>query len=131
VTLTVALLTPIHAAAWGPFLAGAHALNGVAVGCLLVEAVSAGIENPLVVTVPPNDGLNTEGAVFLGALVIGVFVLARVERAALTSALAAAIFAATILLLAAGLHYSTAREHRLRSMPTQAGLNPSVPDHSR
>ena len=97
---TVLLLIPLHAAAWGVRVASMHAINGVAVGWLLVEVVFAGVEQPLVWTIPSNDGLNTVGVVFLGALVILVFVLAHIESAALNSLAGSVAFAGAMLLLA-------------------------------
>jgi hypothetical protein len=109
-TIIVALLAPLHAAAWGGPVAAAHAVNGIALGWLLIETVSASVDTPLMATIPPNDGLNTVGTVFIGAIVIAVFVLARIERAALGGPFSAIAFTAAILLLAAGVHYASERE---------------------
>jgi hypothetical protein len=108
----VALLVPLHAAAWGAATAAAHAANGIALGWLLVETVSASVDTPLIATIPPNDGLNTVGTVFIGVIVIAVFVLARIERAALTGQLSTVAFTVTILLVAACVHVTSEREHR-------------------
>jgi hypothetical protein len=105
----VALLVPLHAAAWGASTAAAHAANGIALGWLLVETVSASVDSPLIATIPPNDGLNTVGAVFIGVIVIAVFVLARIERAALSGHVSTVAFTTTILLLAAGVHHVSER----------------------
>jgi hypothetical protein len=91
-------------------VATAHAANGIALGWLLIETVSASVDRPLIATIPPNDGLNTVGTVFLGAIVIAVFVLARIERAALGGPYSAMAFITTILLLAAGIHHASERE---------------------
>jgi hypothetical protein len=108
----VLLLAPLHAAAWGTATAAAHAANGLALGWLLIETVSATVERPLVTTIPPNDGMNTVGAVFLGAIVIAVFVLARIERAALGGHVGIVAFPLAVLVLAACIHYASARAHR-------------------
>jgi uncharacterized PurR-regulated membrane protein YhhQ (DUF165 family) len=54
----------------------------------------------LIATIPPNDGLNTIGVVFLGAIVILVFVLARIERVSLTTTVGSVLFPSVMLLLA-------------------------------
>jgi hypothetical protein len=118
-TIIVALLVPLHAAAWGVPVAVAHAANGVALGWLLVEMASASIGTPLIATIPPNDGLNTVGTVLIGAIVIAVFVAARIERAALDGQLSTMAFTAAVLVLAASLHYASEREHRALSLPDQ------------
>ena len=74
--------------------------------------MSASVDTPLIATIPPNDGLNTVGTVFIGALVIAVFVLARVERAALGGPFSAMAFTLTVLLVAAGVHHASERGHR-------------------
>lgn len=114
VTMVAAVLAllPIHAAAWGMLLAAMHAAIGAALGWLLVEAACASVEQPLVQTIPPNDGLNTVGVVLLGALVIVVLVLSRVELAALSTAASTAAFAGAILLVAACLRYVNEQNHR-------------------
>ena len=84
----------------------------MALGWLLVETVSASVDTPLIATIPPNDGLNTVGTVFIGAMVIAVFVLARIERAALGGQLSGIAFTMTILFLAACVHHASEREHQ-------------------
>ena len=96
----VAALIPMDAQAWGLPLALRHAANGAALACMLVEFTCGSVDRPLVATIPPNDALNTVGVVFLGALVILVFVLAAVERAALASNRGTAIFAAALIVAA-------------------------------
>jgi hypothetical protein len=117
-TIIIALLVPLHAAAWGVPVAAAHAANGIALGWLLVETASASVDTPLIATIPPNDGLNTVGTVFIGAMVIAVFVLARIERAALGGQFSAIGFTTTILFLAACVHHASERsffaEHAVR-----------------
>jgi len=100
VVVTVLLLIPVHAAAWGWSLALPHALNGALVGWLLVEAACGSIEEPLVTTIPSNDGLNTMGVVFLGATVILLFVVARIERVSLTTMAGRVLFPSVMLVLA-------------------------------
>jgi len=112
VVATVLVLFPLHAAAWGPSIATAHAVNGVALGWLLVEVGSADVEQPLVLTIPPSDGLNTVGVVMLGATVIVVLVLGAIERAALATIAGTAAFAATLLVAAAAVRYFGERNHR-------------------
>lgn len=102
----VVILLPLHAAAWGWTIASLHALNGAAVGWLLVEAACAGVERPLISTIPPSDGLNTVGVAFLGAIVLLVFVLGRIERVALTTPVGRIAFPATMLVAAASARYS-------------------------
>jgi hypothetical protein len=119
VTVIVALLVPLHAAAWGASIAVAHAANGIALGWLLVETVSASVDTPLIATIPPNDGMNTVGTVFLGAIVIAVFVLARIERAALGGQFSTIAFTMVILVLAVCVRHTSEREHRALSVPGQ------------
>ena len=109
---TVLLLFPLHAAAWGPSIATAHAINGAALGWLLVEVACASVERPLVWTIPPSDGLNTVGVVLLGATVIVVLVLGAIERASLTDAVHTAAFAGVMLLLAAIARHVNETNHR-------------------
>ncbi|MFL6278601.1 MAG: hypothetical protein ACJ731_00680 [Vicinamibacterales bacterium] len=97
---TVLLLFPLHAAAWGVSIAAAHAINGAALGWLLVEIACAAVEQPLVRTIPPSDGLNTVGVVLLGITVLIVLVLARIELAALSATGGTFAFAAVMVLLA-------------------------------
>jgi hypothetical protein len=111
----VALLAPLHAAAWGASTAAAHAANGIALGWLLIETVSASVDTPLLVTVPSNDGLNTVGAVLIGVMVIAVFVLARIERSALSAHWSTVAFTMAILFLAACVHLAS--EHGRREAP--------------
>jgi hypothetical protein len=100
IVITVVVLIPVHAAAWGWPLALPHALNGALAGWLLAEAACGTVEEPLIATIPPNDGLNTIGVVFLGAIVILVFVLARIERVSLTTTVGSGLFPSVMLLLA-------------------------------
>ena len=109
VVATVLFLFPLHAAAWGVSAAAAHAINGVALGWLLVEVACAGVERPLVSTIPPSDGLNTVGVVLLGATVIVVLVLGAIERAALTVSAGTAAFAGVLLIAAAVVRYANER----------------------
>lgn len=109
---TVVLLFPLHLAAWGISIATAHAINGVALGWLLVEVACASVDRPLVWTVPPSDGLNTVGVVLLGAMVIVVCVLARIEREALADAGGTIAFALAMAVAAATVRHVNERNHR-------------------
>jgi hypothetical protein len=112
VVATVLLLFPLYAAAWGVSSAAAHAINGVALGWLLVEVACASVEYPLVWTIPPSDGLNTVGVVLLGATVIVVLVLGAIERAALATIGGTAAFAALLLVSAAAVRHFNELNHR-------------------
>jgi len=112
VIATVVALFPLHAAAWGAPVATAHAINGAALGWLLVEVACASVERPLVWTIPPSDGLNTVGVVLLGATVIVVLVLGAFERAALTTSGGTAMFAGALALAAAVVRHVNERNHR-------------------
>jgi hypothetical protein len=96
----VVLLIPMYARAWGLPLAIRHGVSGAALACVLVETACGSVNRPLVSTIPPNDGLNTVGVVFLGALVLLAFVLARIERAALATFSQTALFAGALLVVA-------------------------------
>jgi hypothetical protein len=122
VIATVAVLFPLHAAAWGVWIASMHALNGAALGWLLVEIACGDVEQPLVRTIPPNDALNTVGAVFLGAIVIAVFILARIERVLLTSGAASVIPALVMASSAMWVRHIHERDHRAAtSLPAYSG----------
>jgi hypothetical protein len=118
---TVLMLLPFHLAAWGISIATAHAINGAALGWLLVEVACASVERPLVWTIPPSDGLNTVGVVLLGALVIAVCVLARIEREALTDARGMIAFPLVMALAAACVRHLTERNHREAMTPPVSG----------
>jgi hypothetical protein len=118
VVATVLSLFPLHAAAWGVSLAAAHAINGVALGWLLVEVACASVERPLVWTIPPSDGLNTVGVVLLGATVIVVLVLGAIEQAALQAAIGSAAFAGAMMVAAAIVRHVNERNHRSQSLIT-------------
>jgi hypothetical protein len=113
IMVTVLLLLPLHAAAWGVSIAAMHAVNGAAVGWLLVELACGDVEQPLVLTIPPNDGLNTVGVALLGAMVILVFVLARIEGVALTGWVPTITFAVAILFVAACVRYAAEKNQVL------------------
>ena len=112
VTATVLVLLPLHAAAWGARIAAMHAVNGAALGWLLVEIACGDVEHPFLRTIPPNDALNTVGAVFLGAIVIGVFVLGQIERVVLTSYVETVLFALVMVSLAMWVRHIHERDHR-------------------
>lgn len=125
----VGLLVPLHSAAWGVSMAVMHAINGAALAWLLVEAACASVEQPLVETIPPNDGLNTMGVVLLGALVIVVLVLSRLELAALSTTGGTAVFSGCVLLTAASLRYVNEQNHREAALSAIAGSS-SLPHPS-
>lgn len=111
----IVVLVPMNARAWGLPLAIRHAVNGAALACVLVETACGGVNRPLVRTIPPNDALNTVGVLFLGALMILAFVLARIERAALASVSLTALFAGTLLAGAVYARALNSRNHRMSS----------------
>jgi hypothetical protein len=94
------VLFPLHAAAWGVSIAAAHAINGAALGWLLVEIACVTVDQPLVWTIPASDGLNTVGVVLLGVTVLIMLVLARIELAALSATTGTVAFAGVMVLLA-------------------------------
>jgi hypothetical protein len=100
VVAIVALLVPRYAGAWGTATAVLHAVNGAALGWLLVEVVLADVDRPLISTMPSSDGLNTEGVVFMGLLVVAVVILARIERATMLSLARSVLFAPVVSLAA-------------------------------
>ena len=126
----VVLLLPIYAVAWDLPVALMHLVNGAALGWLLVEAAFASVEQPLVQTIPPNDGLNTVGVVLLGALIIVVLVLARIERAALSSGAGNAVFTGAILLVALCVRHVSEQNHRAALSPPIT-TSASLPTSSR
>jgi hypothetical protein len=109
ITLTVAAMLPIHVRAWGGITALTHALNGVVLGWLLVEASLADVRRPLVDSIPPSDGLNTVGVVLLGGAVLLVFVVSKIEAVTLGGGLAAAFFSLSIITIAGLFHVVSAR----------------------
>lgn len=114
---TVLALFPLYASAWGPSLATMHAINGAALGWLLVEAACASVERPLVSTIPPNDGLNTVGVVLLGATILLVLVLGAIERAALNSIAGTLAFAGAMMIGAAFVGHVNEVNHRTAIAP--------------
>lgn len=112
IIVIVLLLLPVHATVWGMSVASMHAVNGAAVGWLFVEVACADVDQPLVSTIPPNDGLNTVGVVFLGAMVIAVFVLAHIEASALTGRSGTISFTVTMVFLAACAHHLAEKNQR-------------------
>jgi hypothetical protein len=97
VVLTVALLLPIHVANWGWFVAGLHALNGLALGVLLVDGALYEVERPIVDSIPPADGLNTVGVTLLGGAVVLLFAISKFESVALRDRQSAVVFSALLL----------------------------------
>ena len=88
----VVLLFPFARSQWGSNLALAHAVDGLAVGWLLVELTMADVDRPLVVSIPPSDGMNTVGVVLGGTAVILMFIAAHIELTALTTATGRILF---------------------------------------
>jgi len=109
----VVLLIPVYARAWGVPLAIRHAVSGAALACVLVETGCGSVDRPLVSTIAPNDALNTVGVVFLGALVILAFVVARIERAALATVSQTTFFAGALLVAAFYFRTLNARNQNL------------------
>lgn len=97
VALTVALLLPIHVANWDPFVAGLHALNGLAIGVLLVDGALYEVERPIVDSIPPADGLNTVGVTLLGGAAILLVAISKFESVALRHRESAVVFSAILL----------------------------------
>jgi len=85
VATVVAVLFPMAQSQWGWRMAIAHAADGLAIGWLLVEMAILDVDRPLVVSIPPSDGMNTVGVVIGGATVIAIFIAAHIELLTLTS----------------------------------------------
>lgn len=81
----VAVLFPIARSQWGWRIAIAHAADGLAIGWLLVEMAILDVDRPLVVSIPPSDGMNTVGVVITGAAVIAIVIAAHIELSTLFS----------------------------------------------
>jgi hypothetical protein len=88
----VAILLPIARAQWGWSIATAHAADGLAIGWLLVELAIVDVDRPLVVSIPPSDGMNTVGVVVGGAAVIAIVIAAHIELSTLTSPTGALLY---------------------------------------
>lgn len=116
-------LFPLHAAAWGSSIAAVHALNGAALGWLLVEVACASVERPLVWTIPPSDGVNTVGVVLLAATVLVVLVLGAIERATLTTTIGTIGFAGVIMAAAACVRRVNEANHRATLQAYTVGIN--------
>jgi hypothetical protein len=120
---TVLALFPLHAAAWGSSIAAVHAVNGAALGWLLVEVACASVERPLVSTIPPNDGVNTVGVVLLGATVLIVLVLGAIERATLSATIGTVVFAGAMMIAAACVRHVNEANHRATMLAYTVGLD--------
>jgi len=105
-------LFPLHASAWGSSIAAMHAINGMALGWLLVEVACASVERPLVWTIPPSDGVNTVGVVLLAATVLVVLVLGAIERATLPTTVGTVTFAGAMMITAACVRHVNEANHR-------------------
>lgn len=99
VAITVALVLPIHLANWGVFVAGLHALNGLALGALLVDGALYEVERPIVDSIPPADGLNTVGVTLLGGAAVLLFAISKFESVALMHRDSAIVFSGLLLAL--------------------------------
>jgi hypothetical protein len=109
VVLMVLAMLPIHVEAWGIIIAWTHALNGIVLGWLLVEASVAEVRRPLVDSIPPADGVNTVGVVLLGGTVLLVFVVSKIEAATLRGPLTSALFSLAIIAITWAFHVVSAR----------------------
>jgi hypothetical protein len=114
VVATIAVLFPIHLAAWGLFVAAAHAVNGIALGWLMVNFALHEVDRPLVDSLPPADGLNTVGVVLLGGATILVFIMSKMEAVALRDRMSAIVFFA-VLLAANAVRFFRQRPRRLET----------------
>jgi hypothetical protein len=103
VVAVIAALLPFEAANWGWSIARAHAVNGAAIGWLLVEISMADVERPLVISIPPSDGMNTVGVVLGGAAVIVIFIVAHVEELVLGTHTGRVLFPLTFAAIACGI----------------------------
>jgi hypothetical protein len=92
VVATVGILYPIARLQWGSRLALAHAINGVVIGWLFVELAMVDVSRPLVVSIPPSDGVNTVGVALGGAAVIAIFIAAHIERFMLGSTIGVVLY---------------------------------------
>ena len=83
---TVLLLAPIYATLLGVERAGAHALLGLVLGAVLLQAAMLGIERlPLACAYAPDGTLKTRGPVYLFGGIIAIYWVGRLERAALSA----------------------------------------------
>jgi len=92
IVATVGMLFPIARWQWGSNLALAHAVDGLAIGWVFVELAMTGIDRPLVVSIPPSDGLNTVGVALGGAAAICIFIAAHVERFTVGSSVGVVVY---------------------------------------
>jgi hypothetical protein len=109
---TVAVLYPVAHFEWGWRLAAAHAVDGLAIGWLLVEAATAGVERPFVVSIPPSDGVNTVGVVLGGAALTAVFVAAHIERSTIFSPAGVVAYPLACAAIACAIRVSGTRRYR-------------------
>lgn len=92
---TVLLLAPIYATLLGLERAGAHALLGLVLGAVLLQAAMLGIERlPLACAYAPDGTLKTRGPVYLFGGIIAIYWVGRLERAALQGPEPTAVFVA-------------------------------------
>jgi hypothetical protein len=98
--LTVALLLPLGAADWGWMMALLHAIDGAAIGWLILEIAMIDVERPLVVSIPPSDGVNTVGVILLSTAVIVTFIIAHIEMFTLMTTMGRLLFPLSLAAIA-------------------------------
>lgn len=100
----VLILFPIYAALLGAERAAAHALLGLAIGSVWLQAAMLGGERlPLASAYAPSGTLKTRGPVYLFLGVIAIYGLGRLERLALAGPRETGAFVAIAVLLYLGL----------------------------
>jgi hypothetical protein len=90
--MTVALLLPFSATNWGWTVALLHAIDGIAIGWLIVEIAMVDVDRPLIVSLPPSDGVNTVGVVLLATGMLVMFIMAHIEQSTLMTMTGRAVF---------------------------------------
>jgi hypothetical protein len=109
IVLTVVGMLPIHVEAWGPGIAVTHALNGIVLGWILVEASLREARRPLVDSIPPADGVNTVGVGLLGGAVLLVFVVSKIEAVTIGDPVRSSLFFLGIIAIAGIVHAANAQ----------------------
>ncbi|HTI37359.1 MAG TPA: hypothetical protein VL484_07375 [Vicinamibacterales bacterium] len=99
-TGAIGVLLPVQANEWGWRIAVRHAVNGLAIGWLMVEAAMVDVHRPFVESLPPSDGVNTVGVALGGATVIAIFIAAQIELVTLATSAAAVLYPLTFCLAA-------------------------------
>jgi hypothetical protein len=98
--MVVAALFPIARSQWGWTAAIGHAVNGLAIGWLLVEMAMLDVDRPMVVSIPPSDGMNTVGVVLGGTAMIAIFIAAHIERFTLVSSTGVLVYPVVVAAIA-------------------------------